>query len=58
MNLVGIVKRGSPKLKINELARELFWLCLCPKITTSAEWVPREENAFTGGISKMRIPEN
>ena len=24
-NLLGIVNRGSPKLGINELARELFW---------------------------------
>jgi len=24
-NLVGVVNRGSPRLKLNELARELFW---------------------------------
>ena len=24
-NLLGIVNRGSPRLKLNELARELFW---------------------------------
>jgi hypothetical protein len=27
-NLLGIVNRGSPKLIINELPRELFWFCL------------------------------
>jgi hypothetical protein len=31
--LAGIATRGSPKLNINELARELFWFCLRPKIT-------------------------
>ena len=57
-NLLGIVNRGSPKLIINELARELFWFCLRHRITTSVEWVPREENAFADDISKMLIPED
>ena len=57
-NLLGIVNRGSPKLNINELARELFWFCLRHLITTSVEWVPREENAFADDISKMLIPED
>ena len=57
-NLLGIVNRGSPKLGINELARELFWFCLRHRITTSVEWVPREENAFADDISKMLIPED
>jgi hypothetical protein len=34
-NLLGIVNRGSPKLIINELERELFWFCLRHKITVS-----------------------
>ncbi len=57
-NLLGIVNRGSPKLIINELVRELFWFCLRHHITTSVEWVPREENAFADDISKMLIPED
>jgi hypothetical protein len=57
-NLAGIVNRGSPKLIINELARELFGFCLRHHITTSVEWVVREENAFANNISKMLIPED
>jgi hypothetical protein len=57
-NLMGIVNRGSLKLIINELARELFWFCLRHRITTSVEWVPGEENAFADAISKMLIPED
>jgi len=57
-NLLGIVNRGSPKLIINELARELFWFCLRHRITTNVEVVPREENAFADGISKMLIPKD
>ena len=34
-NLLEIVNRGSPKLIINELERELFWFCLRHKITVS-----------------------
>jgi hypothetical protein len=55
MNLPGIVNRGSPKLAINEMARELIWFCLRHRITTSVEWVPREENAFVDAISNMLI---
>jgi len=58
MNLPGIVNRGSSKLGINELARELFWFSLRHNIYPSVEWVPREENAFADDISKMLIPED
>ena len=54
-SLLGIVNRGSPKLNINELARELS---LHHYITISMEWVPREENAFANDISKMLILED
>jgi hypothetical protein len=57
-NLLGIVNRGSSKLSINELARDLFWFCLRHRITNSVEWVPREENAFVDEISKSLIPED
>ena len=58
-NLLGIVNRGSRKLIINELARELFWLgCLRHQVTVTVEWVPREENAFADDISKILIPED
>jgi hypothetical protein len=57
-NLLEIVNRGSSKLPINEMARELFWFCLRHRITISVEWVPREENAFADEISKMLIPED
>ncbi len=57
-NLPGIVNRGSSKLPINKLARELLLFCLCHRITISVEWVPREENTFADEISKMLIPED
>jgi hypothetical protein len=57
-NLLGIVNRGSPKLIINEMAREIFGLCMRHRITVTVEWVPREENAFADDISKMLIPED
>ena len=36
-NLLGIVNRGSPRLKLNELARELLWLGLEHRITLTVE---------------------
>ena len=58
MNLLGIINRGSPKLPLNMLDRELFWFCLLHKITISVEWVPRESNAFDDEFSKMLIPDD
>ena len=58
MNLLGIVNRGSPRLALNELARELFWFCLKHKIKLLVEWVPREINAFADEISKLLIPDD
>ena len=45
-NLVGVVNRGSPRLVLNDLARELFWFCLERRIVILVEWVPRKENSW------------
>jgi hypothetical protein len=57
MNLLGIVIKGSHKLALNNLVRELFWFCLSHKIVLSVEWVPRESNASANDISKWSIPD-
>ena len=54
-NLLGIVNRGSPRLKLNELARDLFWFCLEKRIVILVEWVPREENSLADELSKLII---
>jgi hypothetical protein len=58
MNLLGIVNRGSSKLPLNTLARELFWFCLKFNIRLIIEWVPREENTMADEISKWLIPDD
>jgi hypothetical protein len=58
MNLLGIVNRGSPRLELNTLTREFFWLCLSHKIPILVEWVPREINAFANDTSKWLIPDD
>jgi putative effector of murein hydrolase LrgA (UPF0299 family) len=58
MNLLGIINRGSPKLPLNILARELFWVCLLHKITISVEWAPRGSNTLADEISNMLIPDD
>ena len=57
-NLLGIINRGSNKLAINKLSRDLFWFGLVNGITLSAEWVPREENVFADELSKLLIPDD
>jgi hypothetical protein len=36
-NMHGVVNRGSPRLRLNELARELFWFSLEHMITIMIE---------------------
>ncbi len=57
-NLLGIVNHGSPRLNINELVREVFWLCVERDITLKVEWVPREVNALADELSKLLIPSD
>jgi len=54
-NLLGVVNRGSTSMRLNELARELFWLCLERRITIMIEWVPREENSLADELYKLII---
>ncbi len=56
--MIGIVNRGSPRLKLNALARELFWFGLEHRITLSMEWVPREENTLADELSKLLNPDD
>jgi hypothetical protein len=58
MNLLGIINRGSSKLPLNTLARELFWFCIEFNIRLIIEWVPREENEVADEISKWLIPDD
>jgi hypothetical protein len=51
------MNRGSPRLKLNALARELFWFRLEHRITLSGEWVPREENTLADELSKLLISD-
>ena len=60
-NLLGVVNRGTPRLNLNELARELFWFGLEQGITLIVEWFPREENEMADELSKeskLIIPDD
>ncbi len=54
-NLLGKVNRGSPRLKLNELVRELLWFALKHGITSNVELVPRKGNALADELSKIII---
>jgi hypothetical protein len=55
---LGVVNRGSPRLKLNKLARDLFWFGVEHDITLTVEWVPREKNALVDELSKLLIPDD
>jgi hypothetical protein len=57
-NLLGILNRGSPRLKLNALARVFFWFGLEHRITLTVEWVTREENTLANELSKLLIPDD
>ena len=56
-NLLGVVKHGSPRLRVNDLARELFWFVLERRIVMTVEWVPREQRTLADDLSKLIIPD-
>ena len=51
-NLLGVVNLGSPRLRLNDLTRELFWFVLERRIVMTVEWVPREQNTLADDLSK------
>ncbi len=57
-NLLGIVNRGSPRVNINEFARDVLWLCVERDNTIKVEWVPRKENPLVDELSKLLIPND
>ncbi len=57
-NLLGVVNHGSPRLRLNDLARELFWFVLERRIIMSVEWIPRDQSILADDLSKMIIPDD
>jgi hypothetical protein len=53
--MLGVMNCGSPRLRLNALAREIFWLCLERRITIMIKWVPREENSVADELTKLII---
>ncbi len=45
-NMPGVVNHDIPRLRLNDLARELFWFCLERRIVILVECVPREQNTL------------
>ncbi len=56
-NLLEVANRGSLRLSLYELARELFWFCLERPIVFLVERVPREQNPLADELSKLIIPD-
>ncbi len=57
-NVMGVVYHGSPRLRLNMLARDLFWFGLEKDITLTVEWVPRKDNTVADELPKLPIPED
>ena len=56
-NLIDIINRDINKVAIKNLARYLFSFGLVNGITLFVDWVSREENVFTGELSKLLIQD-
>jgi hypothetical protein len=55
MNLLCILSYGSPGLKLNALARKLFWYGLEHRGNLNVEWVPREKTTLADELYKLLI---
>jgi ribonuclease HI len=52
-NVVKIIKAGSMKLDLHELALDIFSLCIRNRMSLDIEWVPRDENSIADSFSKL-----
>ena len=52
-NVVRIISAGSMKSELQDLAIDIFYMCLYNGIVLEAEWVPREKNVIADSLSKV-----
>ncbi|CAC5364708.1 unnamed protein product [Mytilus coruscus] len=52
-NCVRIVRSGSMKLKLQNLANSIFSVCSQQGISIHVQWIPRSENTLADYVSKM-----
>lgn len=52
-NVVNIVKKGSMKLDLQNVALKIFQFCMENSISIDTEWVPREFNDYADYISNI-----
>ena len=57
-NVVFIQHRGSKKIWLNDVAKQLFWFCLEHHIVLHINWVPKELNQHVGDASKLLDSSN
>ena len=53
INVVSIVKKGSMKRNLEDIAIKIFEICLEYKIRLEIEWIPREMNDQTDYLSRV-----
>ncbi|VDI74620.1 Hypothetical predicted protein [Mytilus galloprovincialis] len=52
-NVVQIVKKGSMKVELQDIALSLFHICLSHNIFLDVEWIPRDKNTYADYLSKI-----
>ena len=52
-NVVSIVRKGSMKKNLQEIAIKIFEICLEYKIRLEIEWIPREMNDQADYLSRI-----
>ena len=52
-NVVSIVEKGSMKTDLQNIAINIFDMCLANSISLHTEWVPRSENVIADEISRL-----
>lgn len=52
-NVVKIVKSGSMKKDLHDIACKIFFFCIKNQITLEVEWIPRDQNNEADCYSKI-----
>lgn len=58
VNVSRIIEAGSRKLDLQQIAIDIYDLCLKYNLILHATWVPREENQLADAISKISDTDN
>lgn len=51
--MVSIVNKGSMKSELQDIALNIFHMCISNNIVLEMEWIPRDDTSYADYLSKL-----